>query len=98
MNERVVGRSATPSYGAEIKLSTQGRLSVDAVLCHANMETRFTERKTETYPLETGTYDWREQEIIIEPDRPLRSIQLSLHLCKFPSTAWVDDLFVAEVP
>ena len=75
----------------------QGRLSVDAVLCHVNMKTRFTERKAESYRLKTGTYGWRDQEILIEPERPLRSIQLSLYLWKCPGTVWVDEISVTPV-
>ncbi|MFH1920214.1 MAG: NEW3 domain-containing protein [Planctomycetota bacterium] len=75
----------------------EGRLLVDALLCHVNMKTRFTERKTEKFDLDTGTYDWLEKEILIRPDRPLRSIQLSLHLWKCSGAVWIDQVSITPV-
>ena len=75
----------------------QGGLRVDALLCHVNMKTRFTQRKSQEFDLDTGTYDWREKEIIIRPERPLRSIQLSLSLRKCPGTVWIDRVSITPV-
>jgi len=75
--------------------SQQGKLFVDAVLCHVNMKTHFTEQKREKFDLDPGTYDWRETEILIRPERPLRSIQLSLSLSRCSGTVWIDEISVA---
>ena len=77
-----------------VEPSDQGGLSVRAVLCHVNMRTRFTERKRTAYDVDPGTYDWREKEILITPERSLRSIQLSLELRKCPGTVWIDEISV----
>lgn len=76
---------------------SQGRLLVDALLCHVNMKTRFTERNRQRFELDGGTYGWRENEIIIRPERPLRSIQLSLYLWKCSGTAWIDEISVTPL-
>jgi len=78
----------------QVEPAGQGRLLVDALLCHVNMKTRFTERKRETFDLDTGTYDWRDAEIIIKPERPLRSIQLSLYLRRCSGTVWIDEISI----
>jgi hypothetical protein len=75
----------------------QGQLHVDALLCHVNMKTRFTERKREQFNLDHGTYDWRQKEIIIQPERPLRSIQLSLNLGKCSGAVWIDEISITPV-
>jgi len=72
----------------------RGGLSVRAVLCHVNMKTRFTERKRVTYDLDPGTYDWRDKEILITPERPLRSIQLFVELARAAGTVWLDEISV----
>ncbi|NOZ20052.1 MAG: hypothetical protein GXP25_03080 [Planctomycetes bacterium] len=77
-----------------VKPGKGGRLLVDTVLCHVNMKTRFTERKREKYDLDVGTYDWREKEIIIKPERPLRSIQLFVYLWKCSGTVWIDEISI----
>ncbi|MBC8871273.1 MAG: hypothetical protein H8E44_17745 [Planctomycetes bacterium] len=81
----------------QVTPDNQGSLHVDAVLCHVNMKTRFTERKREKYELDTGTYDWRDVEIIIKPERPLRSIQLSPYLWRCSGTVWIDEVSITPV-
>jgi len=81
----------------QVAPSNNGSLHVDALLCHVNMKTRFTERKREKLHLDTGTYDWREVHIDIKPERPLRSIQLSPHLWRCSGTVWIDEISVAPV-
>lgn len=72
----------------------QGRLVADALLCHVNMKTRFTERARKQFELPSGTYAKRDHEITIEPERPLRSIQLAVNLEKSPGTVWIDEISV----
>jgi hypothetical protein len=81
----------------QVTADNGGSLHVDALLCHVNMKTRFTERKREKYPLDTGTYDWRDIEVIINPERPLRSIQLSPYLWECSGTVWIDEISVTPV-
>ena len=81
----------------QVSPDNQGSLHVDAVLCHVNMKTRFTERKREKYELDTGTYDWRDVEITIKPERPLRSIQLSPYLWRCSGTVWIDEVSITPV-
>jgi len=81
----------------QVTPDNQGSLHVDTLLCHVNMKTRFTERKREKYELDTGTYDWRDVEIIIKPERPLRSIQLSPYLWRCEGTVWIDEVSIAPV-
>ena len=76
---------------------TQGVFQIDTVLCHVNMKTRFTTRRTEKFDLDRGTYDWRETEFLIRPERPLRSIQLSVNLSRCSGTAWIDAISIAPV-
>ena len=80
-----------------VPADNQGRLRVDALLCHVNMKTRFTQRESQKFDLDTGTYDWRRQEIIIRPQRPLRSIQLTPTLWKCPGTVWIDRVSITPV-
>ena len=61
----------------QLRLKGDG-LMVDALLCHVNLETRFTVRERETFEVETAGEDWREVEFTINSERPLRSIQLTL--------------------
>ncbi len=75
----------------------EGSLHVDAVMCHVNMTTRFTERTRKRFDLDTGTYAWREVEILIEPERPLRSIQLSPYLWRSAGTVWIDHISITPV-
>ncbi len=81
----------------DVKPGNGGSFHVDAVLCHVNMKTRFTERKREKFDLESGTYDWSEVEIVIRPERPLRSIQLSPYLWRSTGTAWIDEISITPV-
>lgn len=83
--------------GDDVNPGNDGSFHVDAVLCHVNMKTRFTERKRERFDLETGTYDWREVEIVIRPERPLRSIQLSPYLWRSSGTVWIDEISITPV-
>jgi len=72
----------------------QGRLVANALLCHVNMKTRFTERARKQFELPSATYDWRDHEITIQPERPLRSIQLAVNLERCSGTAWIDEISV----
>ena len=81
----------------DVDTKDRGRLGIDALLCHVNMKTRFTERKLEKYELDPGTYDWKDKEIIITPERPLRSIQLSINLSRCTGTVWVDEISITPV-
>jgi len=74
-----------------------GGVRIDAVLCHVNMKTQFTERKTESYELKSISHGWQSEEIVIQPSRPLRSIQLSLYLWKCAGTVWIDEVSLTSV-
>ena len=81
----------------QVAPKSQGSLHIDALMCHVNMKTRFTERKRERFDLDTGTYDWRDVEIVIKPERPLRSIQLSPYLWRSAGTVWIDRISITPV-
>ncbi len=74
-----------------------GGVRVDAALCHVNMKTQFTERKTESYELKSVPSNWQYEEIVIQPSRPLRSIQLSVYLWKCAGTVWIDEVSLTPV-
>ncbi len=74
-----------------------GGVRVDAVLAHVNMKTQFTEQKTERFELKSVSHDWQSEEIIIEPSRPLRSIQLSVYLWRCAGTVWIDEISLTPV-
>ncbi|NOX55346.1 MAG: hypothetical protein GXP27_13100, partial [Planctomycetes bacterium] len=80
-----------------VRPGQSGRLFVDTWLCHVNMKTRFTERKRRQFQLPTGTYEFRDVEFTIEPDRPLRSIQLFLYLWRCEGSVWVDRVSITPV-
>ncbi len=71
-----------------------GKFAIRATVCYV---TRFTKRVEHSFPLPRGDYDWRAVRFTIEPDRPVRSIHLSVFMAKeLPGRAWVDDVVVAE--
>lgn len=74
-----------------------GGLRVDAVLAHVNMKTQFTEQKTERFELKPDSRGWQSEEIVIQPSRPLRSIQLSVSLWKCAGTVWIDSISLTPV-
>ena len=68
--------------------------AVSATVCHV---TRFTKRVKKVFPLPVGDYDWRDLRFVIEPDRPVRSIYLTVSLEGVHGRAMLDDVVVAEV-
>lgn len=74
-----------------------GGVRVDAALCHVNMKTQFTERKKETFELKAVPDGWQSEEIVIQPLRPLRSIELSVYLWKCQGAVWIDEVSVTPV-
>jgi hypothetical protein len=52
----------------------------------------------QTYDFETGTTDWQVAEKIIEPEKPIRNVNVYLLLRGKSGTAWFDDVAVMEDP
>ncbi|MCD6361449.1 MAG: discoidin domain-containing protein [Armatimonadetes bacterium] len=50
------------------------------------------------FPFETGTTDWQVGELIIEPEKPIRNVNVYLLLRDKSGTAWFDDVAVMEDP
>jgi len=50
----------------------------------------------QTIDWQTGTTDWQYGELLIEPAKPIRHVNVYLLLRGHSGTAWFDDLFVAE--
>jgi len=73
---------------------SQGQLVANAILCHVNKKTRFTERARKQFELPSGTYGKRDHEITIVPERPLRSIQLTVNLERCSGTVWIEKISV----
>jgi len=51
-----------------------------------------------TYNFATGTTDWQVGELIIEPEKPIRNVNVYLLLRGKSGTAWFDDIAVMEDP
>lgn len=51
-----------------------------------------------TYDFETGTTDWQMGELIIEPAKPIRNVNVYLLLRGKSGTVWFDDVAVMEDP
>ena len=77
-----------------VKPAKGGQFAVLAALAHVNMKTHFTVTQKETYDLDAGAYDWRTKEIVIKPERPLRSIELTVSLKNATGTAWIDEVSI----
>lgn len=71
--------------------------ALQAIVCY--VDNRFTTRDPRTRPLEPGDGEWRRLEWTIEPERPVRSIQLTLRF-NGRGSAWFEDVSVrsAEAP
>ncbi len=52
----------------------------------------------QTYLFETGTTDWQVAEKIIEPEKPIRNVNVYLLLRGKSGTVWFDDVAVMEDP
>jgi len=52
----------------------------------------------QTYDFETGTTDWEVGELCIEPDKPIRNVNVYLLLRANSGTAWFDTVAVMEDP
>jgi hypothetical protein len=49
-------------------------------------------------PFQTGTTDWQRAELVIEPEKPIRTVSVYLLLRGKAGTAWFDDVTLAEDP
>ncbi len=52
----------------------------------------------QTFDFEAGTTDWQVGELIIEPEKPIRNVNVYLLLRRKSGTAWFDDIAVMEDP
>jgi len=65
---------------------------LQATVC--SVDKQFTSRERRVRRLEPGTGDWRDIEWTIVPERPVRSIELTLRLGGRRGSAWFDDVSV----
>ena len=74
------------------------KFALQAVVCH--VDNQFTTRDPRVLPLEPGTSGWRDVEWVIEPARPVRSIQLVFRLNGRAGSVWFDHVSVrsADAP
>ena len=50
------------------------------------------------HPFPTGTRQWQTGELVIQPDRPIRSVNLYLLLRNVAGTVWFDDVAMMQAP